>query len=309
MQTSPPSSEAADKFQADYVIKDASGAPLRLYHGGLSWVVPDFDQAGRGALWLTPDVTVAVGYADQYTKSEPREIKVFMVSIQKPLDLRQREVVEKVFGEDAPDCTDIARCRALVEHAVQYAKLHGHDGIIHPDSDVYNRVVFEPSYVVFNANQLKLTTLSGDENQWNLYDIPLKSAPTLSKSTDYPAIFADNRALAAYIEELSPDGTDREFVEEYFHGAGAVLRLIPVEEIAPGDQVTNIASQSKQDAYWSMPADTYPPIIVENGIINDGHHRFRNVLRRGDTHCWCYDVIDAEFVPKQDAKHPVSRFG
>lgn len=277
------------------IMKDADGIPLRLYHGGLAWDVPDIDIAGRGALWLTPDVKVAASYADQYTKSENREIKVFHVLMQNPLDLTKCQVVEMVFGENAPDNADIARNREIVEYAVKYARMHGYDGVIHPDSDVYNRIVFQPSYVVFEKSQLQLATQSGDESQWNLYDIPLRHANCNAKlSKDYPPQLKSNVDLANYIESISSDFVDRQRIEEYFQGAGAVLKRILISDICEGDPDGNAPSAAKDAAYLNLPADTAPPIVIEDGVIIDGHHRFRNAKNRGNSYCWCYDVVDAD---------------
>lgn len=169
----------ANMSQPPFVL-DAAGLPLVLYHGGLIWQEPDMTAMHAGALWLTPDVTVAAGYADQYPAADGREIKVYHVAMKNPLDLRDRSVWPVVFPE--PELvTDslIAKNRGTVEHAVAFARQFGHDGVIHPDSDVCNRFVMgAPSYVVFDASQLVLARPTGEEDQYDLRGIRVRGEGT-----------------------------------------------------------------------------------------------------------------------------------
>lgn len=87
----------------------------------------------------------------------------------RPLDLRNFDVLELVYGEDIPSPDRIAKDRVLVETAIIYAKVNEYDGVIHPDSDVYNHVTTSPSYVIFDASQVIFARPAGDEHQWNLY--------------------------------------------------------------------------------------------------------------------------------------------
>jgi hypothetical protein len=160
------------------ILTSDSGEPVTLYHGGLEW--DDFDPkaSGREALWLTPEVSVASGFADQYSPREGREIKAFHVAISKLLDLTDAAVVEAVFGEDdAPDPHVLARDRSLIEKAIVFAKAHGYDGLVHPDSDVFNRYSNgRVSYAVFSKDQLFLAPLTGLEEDGNTYGIPLRGS-------------------------------------------------------------------------------------------------------------------------------------
>ena len=96
-------------------VVNSDGSPMVVYHGGLHWNVADMGAAGREAMWMTPEMSVASGYADQYTKNDKREMKPLYVRMENPLDLRQDDVVDKVFGEDdAPTETQLSRDRSLV---------------------------------------------------------------------------------------------------------------------------------------------------------------------------------------------------
>lgn len=160
------------------VLKNESGMPLTLYHGGLVWDKFESEKSGRDALWLTPDISTASGYADQFSPQDGREIKAFHVVMAKPLDLRKPSVVELVFGEeDAPEPHEMARDRALIEAALKYAKSNDYDGLIHPDSDNFNRYSNGyVSYAVFSADQLQLAPLTGKEQDGNTHGIPMRGA-------------------------------------------------------------------------------------------------------------------------------------
>lgn len=106
-------------------------------------------------------------------------------------------------------------------------------------------------------------------------------------------VLKDHYEIAAYIESVASDYVDREMMEEYYHGAKAVLRAIPASELTPGDADHNIPSKVKERKYAKLPVETMPPLVVQNGQIEDGNHRFRVGLAKGMTEFWCYDVVDA----------------
>jgi hypothetical protein len=176
-------------------LEGPDGASLVLYHGGLEWDLFDPACSGRDALWLTPHVSIASGYADQYSPKDGREIKAFHVKMTKPLDLTKAEVVNLVFGElEAPEPHEIARDRSLIEKAMRYAKWYGYDGMIHPDSDNFNRYSNgQISYAVFSKEQLQLAPLEGNEQESNTYGIPLRGRAneTTPDSDDFPASDAE----------------------------------------------------------------------------------------------------------------------
>jgi hypothetical protein len=158
----------------DSKVVGADGHPMTLYTGGLKWDTADLERGGRGALWLTPDVDNAAGYADQYSPNDGREIKALYANISNPLDLREQSTLDAIFGEDdAPTLRELQLDRSYVEKAIWYAKAHGHDGLIHPDSNVMNRGG-ELSYVVFSGTQIKSAQLTGNEKHSQTYGINVR---------------------------------------------------------------------------------------------------------------------------------------
>jgi hypothetical protein len=80
--------------------------------------------------------------------------------------------------------------------------------------------------------------------------------------------------IADYIETWAGYPVDNEFVSERFRDHHAELKRNPANE----------------RKYQRMSVKTIPPILVEDGVIVDGHHRFRSAQKRGLTHMWAYVV-------------------
>jgi hypothetical protein len=108
----------------------------------------------------------------------------------------------------------------------------------------------------------------------------------------YPKILEDESEIAKYISSLASDYVDEEFIEEYFRGTYAVLKTVPIDNIKEGDKDHNIQSKSKEKKYMKMDPTTMPPLIVENNIIMDGHHRYRVAKNLGFETIKIYDVIE-----------------
>lgn len=106
----------------------------------------------------------------------------------------------------------------------------------------------------------------------------------------FPERLNDADAIANYIAELSDYDVDTEFVAEVFEDCCAVLAEVPVANLIEGDADHNIPDKKKQVRYNKLLADTMPPILVEDGVIQDGHHRYRAALVRGESTILCYVV-------------------
>ncbi|SFF34386.1 hypothetical protein, partial [Paracidovorax wautersii] len=124
----------------------------------------------------------------------------------------------------------------------------------------------------------------------------------------YPEILQDAREIASFMERHAGNlDFDAEFAREYFAGAKAVKRLLPVTSLVLGHSDANRAEPNRQAACARLSPETVPPIIVECGEVKDGSHRLRDALARGITHMWCYDVVDeaepihaADFHPEAE---------
>lgn len=114
---------------------------------------------------------------------------------------------------------------------------------------------------------------------------------------DFPPTLADSEEIADHIEACSTDYVDHEFIAEAFAGYGAILRYVPMDEISPGHAESNISDPDKVASYGSLSLETMPPIVIENGAVQDGNHRYKVALSRGAAGMWAYVTIEEELVP------------
>lgn len=121
----------------------------------------------------------------------------------------------------------------------------------------------------------------------------IESAGAPSSPAGFPEVLEDADQIAAYIVSQSSSHVDEEFTRDYFRGTKAVLKLVPISEIREGDVNTNVRSKAKEKRYAKMDPSTVPPLVIENGKVMDGNHRYRVAVARGATELWCYDVVDA----------------
>ena len=110
----------------------------------------------------------------------------------------------------------------------------------------------------------------------------------------YPELLVDDRAIADHIVSLSPGEIDEEMVEECFRGCRARLSWIPIDQITPGHADTNIPNPKREAKYAKLPLQTMPPIVIDQGEIQDGNHRFRVAQAAGAVGLWCYCVEEVE---------------
>lgn len=120
-------------------------------------------ERAAGAVWFTDSQYVANEYADC---DKPDKVVEAFISLQNPLDMRELELpeIERLLSE-AHGCeqkisTEYGYAKG-VAHAIvrdntrliQWAKAHGYDGIIHPDTDIRGSGV-HTSYVAFSPGQV-----------------------------------------------------------------------------------------------------------------------------------------------------------
>jgi hypothetical protein len=82
------------------------------------------------------------------------------------------------------------------------------------------------------------------------------------EGSSFPLVLEDADTIASYIEELASDYVDVEFMTDYYRGAGALLRSVPVSDLKPGDADHNRRSRAKEKKYALLPIETMPPIVV-----------------------------------------------
>ncbi|HMC44057.1 MAG TPA: hypothetical protein VKJ77_01895 [Caballeronia sp.] len=122
------------------------------------------------------------------------------------------------------------------------------------------------------------------------------SGGSVVNGVKWPAFLENGEKIAAYIAEVSSDYVDAKFVVEYYTGAGAVLRFVPISQLQEGPADSNLSSAEKARKYEALPLETMPPLVCEGGVVDDGNHRLRCARAKGATHLWCYDVLDEEAV-------------
>ena len=121
----------------------------------------------------------------------------------------------------------------------------------------------------------------------------LFEARFLKVPEDYKPTLNDASDVAAYINSVSTEDVDEELIMELFGDCKATLRKIPLASLRPGDPDHNIISPKKEKRYSNMDPKFMPPIVVDNGEVIDGNHRYRVALAKGLKYIWAY-VITAD---------------
>lgn len=115
----------------------------------------------------------------------------------------------------------------------------------------------------------------------------------IESSFPYPPVLKDSHEIADYISGTSTSDVDYGLIVDHFRGAKAVLRRIPALNLTQGNPDHHIGDKAKERRYAKMSPETMPPLVVEDGDIVDGNHRFRVGLSQGVTDFLCYDIVDA----------------
>lgn len=110
----------------------------------------------------------------------------------------------------------------------------------------------------------------------------------IQANTKWPEYLEDTRAIANYIAYHATDYVDEEFIEEHFNGCHAVLKTLPIGSIKPGHEYDNLRNKRKEKSYAKLNIESMPPIVVMDGEIIDGNHRYRVALSKGCTHIKAY---------------------
>jgi len=103
-------------------------------------------------------------------------------------------------------------------------------------------------------------------------------------------VLKDDWAIADYIDGISPGYVDREFIRECFRFGVATLRMVPIDELTPGPADANVRVASRERKYAKMDPATMPPLVVQDGQIQDGGHRYRVAKAKGLAELPCYVV-------------------
>lgn len=111
----------------------------------------------------------------------------------------------------------------------------------------------------------------------------------MPKTITWPAFLKDEREIAAYISENCATYVNEEMIEEYFHGTEAQLVKVSITDLKHGDVDHNERSEKKQARYAKMNPLSRPPIVCGYDLeVEDGNHRYRDALSRGEQFIWAY---------------------
>lgn len=114
----------------------------------------------------------------------------------------------------------------------------------------------------------------------------------LTETPSWAPTLGSEREIAAYIASVSSAHVDEEAIEEYLgRGSSATLTSVPVSELKPGNADANLRDERKEKRYAKQNPATMPPLVVlDDGRIVDGNHRYRVALAAGVSEIQCYVV-------------------
>ena len=100
----------------------------------------------------------------------------------------------------------------------------------------------------------------------------------------------DNRAIADYIERLSPYEICKEQIEDEYIGCRAVLKWRALDTLIPGEPDINIVDEARQKVCDTTDLNSMPPLLVDGDKVADGNHRLRTLRKSNKTHFWVYEI-------------------
>ena len=192
--------------------------------------------------------------------------------------MRNAEAIKIVLGVDVEN-RPAAMARETYgthpdfEKAIDYARAHGHDGIIHYDTNVNNKGPIT-SYVVFDSTQVKLSGPRGrvksgetfEEYDYDFYGHPFRSENNRGTfDPSNPNIYKQSAKGSIHWQDGGPvislfSGADHStFVHEAGHLFLRMLEDLTTLENAPAQIVQDLQTVrtwgAQQDAAWNIRED------------------------------------------------------
>jgi hypothetical protein len=118
---------------------------------------------------------------------------------------------------------------------------------------------------------------------------PLTEEVNSNTYGNFPQELPTANDILDYMLEWAGSNIDQELVEEYFRGAHAILKMVPIDDLHEGDENANIRNPELEDVYASLDTPM-PPLVVVNSQVIDGNHRLRVAKRKGMMLVPCYVV-------------------
>jgi len=110
----------------------------------------------------------------------------------------------------------------------------------------------------------------------------------------FKPILENAEEITDFIITYTSYSIDEEFVQEYFFGCKAFLRKVSILDLREEDENQHIKDEVKERRYEKLPIESMPPLIVEDGIVKDGHHRYRVAKKKDIKEMIIYDIVSAE---------------
>ena len=115
-------------------------------------------------------------------------------------------------------------------------------------------------------------------------------------------VLKSNREIAEYIESHSSYSVDTLLIEECFFGCEAILKEVDISSLLLDNEDHHILDEEKQEKYNKMKSEEAPPIVVEKGVIRDGHHRVRAAKYQNKQTIMAYVVVEKKIIDKIEKK-------
>jgi hypothetical protein len=108
------------------------------------------------------------------------------------------------------------------------------------------------------------------------------------KDIKWPARLGSAKAIVKFVLSVSDADDDEEALLEWFHGRKATLKEVDVSWLKRQEDV-ELRDEEAVSHYAGLSAETSPPLIVEDdGVIQDGAHRYEAAKKRGDKKLLAY---------------------
>jgi len=184
-QADPVNSPEFQAWFGDSKVVDEDGQPMVVYRGGpprdvygpmetaemveretgLKLSEAEREVIERPAWWTSPDPTVALSYAEKYAADDAVLTPLYL-RIENPIDLTDAETFSRWYGRPMRKEREAVNGENLMG-VIRRARAAGFDGVIHYDTDQYNREADEPSYVFFAPTQAKLAPSDVGSRYWD----------------------------------------------------------------------------------------------------------------------------------------------
>jgi hypothetical protein len=107
----------------------------------------------------------------------------------------------------------------------------------------------------------------------------------------FQSILKNSQEIVEYITSISDNSVDEDLIFEYFRDCKGILKQMNVKTLQLENPIMCIISEKKLAKYEKLPIKNMPPLIVENRIVLDGHHRFHILKKKKHFRVMGYDII------------------